>query len=80
MPVSAKSLRSKGERVVMLTAPRSRSASWYGSSDLVTSRLATMSEGSVSRSTARVVGSTEGIWMPSTEMADHSLGAPRTLM
>jgi hypothetical protein len=34
-----------------------------------------MSEGSVSRSTARIVGSTEGIWMPSTEMADHSLGA-----
>ena len=39
-----------------------------------------MSDGIVSRSTARVVGSTEGIWMPSTEIADHSDGAPRTLM
>ncbi len=64
----------------MLTAPAMESASWLGSRVLETSMLETMSLGRVSRSTARVPGSTAGTVTPSTETAVKADGAPRTLM
>ena len=71
---------SKGERVLMSTAPAMESASWAGVRVLDTSTLETMSDGRVSRSTARVVGDTAGMATPSTDTAVKAAGAPRTLM
>ena len=71
---------SKGERVLMSTAPAMESASWLGRRVLETSTVETMSDGRVSRSTARVEGETAGMATPSTDTAVKDDGAPRTLM
>jgi hypothetical protein len=47
---------------------------------LETSTVETMSDGRVSRSTARVEGETAGMATPSTDTAVKDDGAPRTLM
>ena len=64
----------------MSMAPVMESASWSGRSVFVISSDPTMSEGTVSRSMARVVGSGAAMLTPSMVTAENSDGPPRTLM